>query len=162
MQAHILIERLASYFILPHQILLLRSNFLPARVQHVIVNGNMSQAIISSILVLLSPLLSLSPLTPAFITYTDSCRSSQQGSFLVKFSYDTALLSLLQGSQSTHGRALSSFSKWCDDNLLDHNVVKTKELIIDFRKNRGESNASIIHGEEVQTVDTYKYLGTII
>ena len=151
---HILIERLASYFMLPHHILLLVLNFLTDRVQRVFVNGLMSQAIISNTGspqgCVLSPLL--------FIMYTDSCRASQQGSFLVTFSDDTALLSLLQGPQSDHGSALTSFTEWCEDNHLDLNVIKTKELIIDFRKNSEDPIASIIHGEEVQIVDTYKYL----
>lgn len=33
-------------------------------------------------------------------------------------------------------------------------MSKTKEQIIDFRKDRGEPKASIIYGEEVQIVDT--------
>lgn len=96
-----------------------------------------------------------------FIMYTDSCRTSQLGSYLVKFSDDTALLSLLQGAQSGHGSALSQFVNWCDDNFLDLNVTKTKELIIDFRKNQSTPEASIIHGENVEIVETYKYLGTM-
>ena len=66
--------------------------------------------------------------------YTDSCRASQEGSHLVKFSDDTALLSLLQDPQLDHGLALNDFVKWCDNNFLDLNVRKTKELIIDFLK----------------------------
>ena len=101
----------------------------------------------------------LSPLI--FILYTDSCRSSQENNYPVKFSNDTVLLSLLQGHQSGHGCALPEHNhdhvRWCDDSFLDLNVSKTKEIIIDFRK----SKPSTIHGEEVQTVQTYKYLGTV-
>lgn len=157
MQPHILIERLASYFNLPDQILLLLLNFLTDRLQQVFVNGHMSSIITSNTGspqgCVLSPLL--------FIMYTDSCRTSQQGSYLVKFSDDTALLSLLQGAQSGHGSALLQFVKWCDDNFLDLNVTKTKELIIDFRKNRFNPETSIIHGGNVEIVETYKYLGTM-
>ena len=65
--------------------------------------------------------------------YTDGCRSSQEGSsYLVKFSDDTALLSILQGSESDHGNALTDFISWCEDNYLDLNASKTKELIIDL------------------------------
>lgn len=41
MQPHILIERLDSYFNLPHQLLILILNFLTERVQQVFVNGQM-------------------------------------------------------------------------------------------------------------------------
>jgi len=156
MQPHILIERLAAEFELPHQILLLLLNFLTDRTQRVSVNGHLSQAIISN---------TGSPqgcvLSPLFIMYTDSCRSSQPGSYLAKFSDDTALLSLFQGPHCNHGLALTSFVKWCDFNFLDLNVEKTKQLVIDFRKVKGEPEPSVIHGKEVQLVDTYKYLGTV-
>lgn len=103
MQPHILIERLANEFQVPNQLLLLLLNFLTDRTQRVFVNGQLSQPITSNTGspqgCVLSPLL--------FILYTDSCRSSQQGSYLVKFSDDTALLSLFQGPHSSHGLALT-------------------------------------------------------
>ena len=101
----------------------------------------------------------LSPLL--FILYTDSCRSFKEGSFHVKFSDDTALLSLLQGAESDHGCALPAFVECCGKNLLDLNVSKTKELVTDFRKNKTSPTPSIIHGEDVEIVDSYKYLGTV-
>lgn len=100
----------------------------------------------------------LSPLL--FILYTDECRSARQGSNLVKFSDDTALLSLLQGAESGHREALDDFVSWCNINYLDLNVSKTKELIIDFRRNKISATDSIIHGKAVERVPVYKYLGT--
>ena len=79
----------------------------------------------------------------------------------MKFSDDAALLSLLQGAESDHGCALPAFVEWCDKNFLDLNVSKTKELVIDFRKNKVNPTHSIIHGEDVDIVDSYKYLGTV-
>ncbi len=157
MQPYILIERLASYFNLPDQLLTLFLNFLTDRTQQVLVNGVMSKTWVSNTGspqgCVLSPLL--------FILYTDSCRSLKENSFLVKFSDDTALLSLLQGAESDHGRALPVFVKWCDDSFLDLNVSKTKELIIDFRKIKTNTTASRIHCEDVEIVNSYKYLGTV-
>ena len=129
MQPHILIDHLASYFKLPDQFLLLLLDFLTNRIQQVLVNGHMSRIRQSNTGspqgFILSPLL--------FIMYTDSCRMSHEGSYFVKFSDDTALLTLLQGQDSGHGQALPAFTKWCSDRLLDLNVSKTKELIIDFK-----------------------------
>lgn len=51
-----------------------------------------------------------------FITYTNSCRTSYENRFIVKFSDDTALLSLL------YGPVLPEFVKWRDDNYLNLNV----------------------------------------
>ena len=71
LQPHILIERLASYFNLPHQLLSLILNFLTNRPQQVLVNGAKSNILLSNTgslqVCVLSPLL--------FILYTDSCRS---------------------------------------------------------------------------------------
>lgn len=152
-----LIQRLSSYFNLPDQFLLLLLNFLTDRKQQVLVNGALSDVVVSNTGspqgCVLSPIL--------FILYTDSCRSRKEGSYLVKFSDDTALLTLLQGSESDHGSALPDFVNWCDENFLDLNVKKTKELVIYFRKNGGKPEASSIHGNEVEIVETYKYLGTM-
>ncbi len=157
MQPHILMERLSSHFMLPDQILLLILNFLTNRLQQVFVNGHMSSVLPSNTGspqdYVLSPLL--------FILYTDSCRSSHEYSCLVKFSDDTVLLSLLQGHQSNHNCALPEFVRWCEDSFLDLNVSKTKEIIIDFRKSSVYPKPSTIHGEKVQIVQTYKYLGTV-
>ena len=74
----------------------------------------------------------------------DSCRASQEGSHLVRFSDDIALLSLLHDPQLDHGLALNDFIKWCDDNFLDLDVRQTKELITDFRNNSAEPKNSQI------------------
>ena len=80
---------------------------------------------------------------------------------MIKFSDDTALLSLLQGAASDHGTALPDFVDWCDKSFLDLNVTKTTELVIDFRKNSLPPLPSVVHGEDVEVVESYKYLGTI-
>lgn len=88
--------------------------------------------------------------------YANNCGSSWENSYLVKFSDDTALLSLLQGNQSDHESALMEFVRWCDDSFLDLNVFKTKEFIIDFRKHCDKPKGSVIHNEDVQIFQTYK------
>lgn len=43
------------------------------------------------------------------------------------------------------------------------NISKTKDMIIDFRKNRASNQeATVLKGQIVECVDTYKYLGTVI
>ena len=94
----------------------------------------------------------LSPLL--FILYRDSCRSSKEGRYPVKFSDDTALLSPLQAPESDHGSALLAFVDWCDHNLLDLDVSKTKKLIINFKKNNDKPKPSIKQRKNVEIVDT--------
>ena len=157
MQPHILAERLISEFELGHQLVLWILDFLTNRQQRVFVNGRYSDVVVTNTG---SPQgCGLSPLL--FIMYTNSCRSSQENSFVVKFSDDSAVLSLLTNTEHNHGTALPEFVHWCDDNFLDMNVTKTKEMIFDFRRNKGNIVQSIVHDEPVEIVDTYKYLGTI-
>ena len=80
---------------------------------------------------------------------------------MVKFADDSALLSLLQGSEQYHGPALTEFVDWCDNSYLDLNVTKTKEMIVDFRRQEHSPGKSIIHNNEIEIVRKYKYLGTI-
>ena len=41
---------------------------------------------------------------------------------------------------------------WCQDNNLSLNVIKTKEMIVDYRKRRTEGGA-------VEQVESFKFLG---
>lgn len=153
MQPHILCDCSASYFELPNQFLVLLLNFLTNRIQRVLVNGHMSSIRFSSTC---SPQRCVLLLVAGFTVYTDSCISSQEGSFvIVKFSDDTALLTLLQGRDSDHGQALPTFVKCCDDNFVDLYVSKT-------RQNKDTPEASTIPNKEVEIVESYKYLGTIL
>lgn len=56
----------------------------------------------------------LSPLL--FILYTNSCRSTTDRSFLVKFTDDIAMLSLLYNSQHDHSGPLPGFGHWRETN----------------------------------------------
>ena len=50
----------------------------------------------------------------------------------------------------------------CSDNNLTLNVQKTIELIMDFRRNRHAHTPHLINGEQVETVTTFRFLGTHI
>lgn len=52
-----------------------------------------------------------------------------------------------------------SFVRWSEENHLKLNIVKTKELVIDFRRSRKPPTLITIQGEEVEIVDSNKFLG---
>ena len=83
----------------------------------------------------------LSPLL--YILYSDDCRSNQENSSLVRFADDSALLSLLLGTQDGHGASLDDFISWCDKSYLDLNVNKSKEVIADFTHTHSHTHAHI-------------------
>ena len=156
-QPHILANKLVSYFGLDNHLVLWIIDFLTNRLQRVFVNGCSSELSLtctgSPQGCVLSPLL--------YILYTDDCKSNHLNRFLVKFADDSALLSLLQGSEQYHGAALTEFVYWCDNYYLDLNVTETKEMIVDFRRHEHSPGKTIIHSNEVEIVSKYKYLGTI-
>ena len=57
---------------------------------------------------------------------------------------------------------ISSFTTWCEDHWLSLNVKKTKELVIDFRIKKNPLSPLVIKDQEIEQVQTYKYLGVII
>ncbi len=60
------------------------------------------------------------------------------------------------------GPAISDIVEWCEKSYLHLNVLKTKDMIIDFRKNVPMHTVTYIKGQTVESVQSYKYLGTII
>ena len=51
---------------------------------------------------------------------------------------------------------------WCQDNNLCLNVIKTKEMIVDYRKRRTENAPILIDGGFMQQVESFKFLGVHI
>ena len=79
-----------------------------------------------------------------------------------KFSDDSAVLGLIVNQDENVYRDKVNFCKWCNDNFLLLNVAKTKELVIDYRKKKSSVNPIKIQDQEVEIVDTFKYLGVVI
>ena len=57
---------------------------------------------------------------------------------------------------------IENLVNWCGDNNLSLNVNKTKEIVIDFRKRKGEHAPVYINGDEVERVESFKFLGVQI
>lgn len=75
-----------------------------------------------------------------------------------------ALVALLQkgntATESQYFKYVSMLQQWCVDSFLEINVLKTKELIV---RNDNEALTPVqIHGQKVEIVDGFKYLGTHI
>ena len=93
-----------------------------------------------------------------FTVYTDDCRGSEECP-VVKCSDDTAITDL-SNSHKSFTDSVYRFSEWCSDNHLDLNALKTKEMIIDFRRNSAVLPKLSINGTDVDRVE-YKYPGTV-
>ena len=154
-QPHLLSQKLLSLEVNP-SIILWISDFLTNRSQSVLYQQALSSSRSTSTGspqgTVLSPVL--------FTLYTNDC-SGSESTPIIKYSDDTALQDL-SNSDSVYFEEVHRFTKWCKDNFLDLNVKKTKEMIIDFRRNPSKISDLFIDDSKVERVDEYKYLGTVL
>lgn len=105
----------------------------------------------------------LSPLL--YSLYTHDCSAAHQSNAIVKFADDTVVVGLISSNNETaYLDEVELLSSWCKDNNLDLNVTKTKEVVVDFRRERQKIQYAPlkIFGHPVERVSSYKYLGVLI
>ncbi len=68
-----------------------------------------------------------------FTVYTNDCVSVEPNQYIVTFSDDTVLLSLLteNSNLNTHYAAVENLVVWCDAHKLQINISKTVEMLMD-------------------------------
>lgn len=103
----------------------------------------------------------LSPLL--FTLFTNDCRSHSSSNKIIKFSDDTTLIGIISDNdESAYRQEVQLLTEWCEANDLELNVVKTKEMHVDFRRHKSVKQPLSIGEQEVETVDSFKFLGTTI
>ncbi len=79
----------------------------------------------------------LSPLL--YSLYTHDCTATRSSNVIVKFADDTTVIGLITDNDETAYREeVSTLTKWCQENHLSLNIDKTKELVVDFRRQSRE------------------------
>lgn len=64
-----------------------------------------------------------------------TCKPNFTSNHIIKFADDTMIVGLISNSDEANYRKEVSFlTSWCRDNNLHLNVKKTKEMVIDFRR----------------------------
>ena len=157
-QPHVLVEKLTNSFDLDPGLVGWILDFLTNRSQCVRVNESMSSFLSTSTGSPQGCVLSAF----LFILYTNDCRSNHDNRFIIKYADDSVIVSLLSNSEDGHGQITEDFLTCCKDTFLELNISKTKDLCIDFRRGPHATQYTVIHGQPVETVSNYKYLGTII
>ena len=81
---------------------------------------------------------------------------------IIKFADDTTVLGRITDNDETAYREeVRDLAVWCQDNL-SLKMVKTKEMIVDYRKKRTEHAPILIDWAAVESVESFKFLGVHI
>ena len=104
--------------------------------------------------------------TVLFTSHTADCRNTHDECQTDKFADDTAQLGqITDDDDRRYLQAITNFVQWCNDNFLELNVEKTKDMITDFRskkkKKKTQSNSVVIKRVDIDRVSTYEYLGVV-
>ena len=156
-QPHIMVEKLLSLLVNKNLIAWI-FDFLINRTQYVKLNETISN---------LCKLNTGAPqgcvLSPTLYTlYTNDYCVKHSDTSLIKFADDSAFQGLFtNGLDSNYIEEVYRFVKWCEENYLILNVSITKEMILDFRRQKKKKNPTplVINNETVEIVHTYKYFG---
>ncbi|KAI3377327.1 hypothetical protein L3Q82_008530, partial [Scortum barcoo] len=83
---------------------------------------------------------------------------------IIKFADDTTVIGLITGDDETAYREeVRALTSWCQDNNLQLNVSKTKELIVDFRRRQREEHAPLsINGTTVERVNSFSQTAALL
>ncbi|KAI5606381.1 gastrula zinc finger protein XlCGF28.1-like [Silurus asotus] len=93
--------------------------------------------------------------------FTSDCRPVNGSNSIIKFADDTTVIGLITNNDETAYREeIQHLATWCNNNNLLLNTFKTKELIVDFRKEaRGTHDTTHINGMAVKRNSSFKFLG---
>ena len=79
---------------------------------------------------------------------------------IIKFADDTTVVGLITNNNETaYRKEVMALEVWCQENNLSLNVNKTKEMIVDFRKQQREHPPIHIEGTAVEKVERFKFHG---
>ncbi len=99
----------------------------------------------------------LSPLL--YSLYTHDCTATHSSNVIVKFADDTTVIGLITDNDETAYREeMSTLTKWCQENHLSLNIDKTKELVVDYRRQSREHTPITIDKTPVELVSRFKFL----
>lgn len=100
----------------------------------------------------------LSPLL--FSLYTNDCKPSYKTNTIIKFADKTIVVGrITKNKESAYRAEAKNLESWSQNNNLNLNATKTKEMILDLRRLKPSTHRPInINGERVKVVQSFKYL----
>ena len=157
-QPHILINRLQEYNA-PARLQLFILDFLTNKKQYVRTDTELSSATVINTGAPQGCVLSAF----LFILYTNALSLCSATCKIIKYADDTVIVGLINNDDELEYRDTVSYvTTWCNDNHLNLNVSKTKEMIFENRKKPNHKEPILINNIPVSLVPSYKYLGVTI
>ncbi|XP_064869315.1 uncharacterized protein LOC135565661 [Oncorhynchus nerka] len=92
--------------------------------------------------------------------FTHNC-TTRHDSNTIKFADDTTVVDLIN-DETAYREKVRDLAVWCQDNNLSLNVIKTKEMIVYYRKRRTKHAPILIDGAAVEQIESFKFLGVHI
>ena len=87
--------------------------------------------------------------------FTHGCVATHASNPIIKFADDTTVLGLITHNDETAYREeVRALGVWCQENNLPPNIHKTKQLIVEFRKQQRELPPIHIDGTAVDKVES--------
>jgi hypothetical protein len=103
----------------------------------------------------------LSPIL--FTLYVEDMRTTLPNMDILKYADDTIIMEhICKGEASNLQSELQQIVAWCDSNHLVINTGKTKEMLFTNARHEPCPPDIYIHGQALERVDEYKYLGTTV
>jgi hypothetical protein len=95
--------------------------------------------------------------------FTHDCKAKHDSNTIIKFADDTTVVGLITDNNETAYREeVRDLAVRCQDNNLSLNVIKTKEMIVDYRRRRTDYAPILIDGAVVEQVGSFKFLAVHI
>ena len=91
--------------------------------------------------------------SPPVLPVTHDCTASYNSNTIITFSDD---------NETAYKEEVRDLAVWCQDTNLSLNMIKTKEMIVDYRKKRTKHSPILIDGVAVEQVESFKFLGVHI
>ena len=69
---------------------------------------------------------------------------------------------ITDNDETAYREEVRDLAVWCHHNNLPFNLIKTKEIVMDYRKMRDENAPILIDGAVVEQVESFLFLGVQI
>ena len=91
------------------------------------------------------------------------CMARHDSNTIIKFAFDTTVVGLITDNDKTAYREeVRDPAVWCQDNNLSLDMIKTKEMTVDYRKKSAKHSPILIDGAAVEHVESFKFLDVYI